>query len=377
MGRLFHQKSVFRTAACFAAFASSGFAQGDLDAPLNALIHVGREGEGNEAASAAVTRLSAAGPSALLPILKAAGRGSSVADNWLRVTATTIVDGARRAKTALPVSEIKGFIRDTKQNESARILAFEILSEADSSEAHGLENELLHDPVQSLRRGAVSKLIASAAAAEGTKAKQLWTEALTAVRDEDQTKTVVAALKKHGVEVNIPRHFGFLTHWSVVGPFDNAERKGFDTVFPPETGVDLKKVYEGKGKSIRWESFHSDDEYGKVDLNKPLTALKESTAYAVTSFVSEGERDVELRLGCKNAWKVWLNGTLLFSRDEYHRGQKMDQYTLKGRLKKGPNSVLVKCCQNEQTESWTVEWEFQLRVCDSAGTGLNFEPLKP
>jgi hypothetical protein len=55
----------------------------------------------------------------------------------------------------------------------------------------------------------------------------------------------------------------------------------------------------------------------------------------------------------------------------------MDQYTLKGRLKKGPNCVLVKCCQNEQTESWTVEWEFQLRVCDSAGTGLNFEPLKP
>jgi hypothetical protein len=75
-------------------------------------------------------------------------------------------------------------------------------------------------------------------------------------------------------------------------------------------------------------------------------------------------------LGCKNAWKIWLNGTLLFSRDEYHRGQKMDQYKLKCRLKKGPNDLLVKCCQNEQTESWTVEWEFQLRVCDGAGTGI-------
>jgi hypothetical protein len=82
------------------------------------------------------------------------------------------------------------------------------------------------------------------------------------------------------------------------------------------------------------------------------------------------ERDAELRLGGKNAWKVWLNGALLFGRDEYHRGQQMDQYTLKCRLKKGANTILVKCCQNEQKENWTVEWEFQLRMCDSAGTAI-------
>jgi hypothetical protein len=30
----------------------------------------------------------------------------------------------------------------------------------------------------------------------------------------------------------------------------------------------------------------------------------------------------------------------------------------------------VKLCQNEQKEKWTVEWEFQLRVCDSTGTAI-------
>jgi hypothetical protein len=30
----------------------------------------------------------------------------------------------------------------------------------------------------------------------------------------------------------------------------------------------------------------------------------------------------------------------------------------------------VKCCQDEQKEEWTVEWEFQLRVCDSTGTAI-------
>lgn len=71
----------------------------------------------------------------------------------------------------------------------------------------------------------------------------------------------------------------------------------------------------------------------------------------------------ELRLGCKNGWKVWLNGEMLFGRDEYHRGMKLDQYKLPIHLKKGKNSILIKCCQNEQTEQWTVEWQFQIRAC--------------
>jgi hypothetical protein len=48
----------------------------------------------------------------------------------------------------------------------------------------------------------------------------------------------------------------------------------------------------------------------------------------------------------------------------------MDQYKLRCHLRRGANTILVKCCQNEQTESWTAEWEFQLRVCDSTGTAL-------
>ena len=34
------------------------------------------------------------------------------------------------------------------------------------------------------------------------------------------------------------------------------------------------------------------------------------------------------------------------------------------------NTILVKACQNEQTEEWTVQWEFQLRVCDETGVAI-------
>ena len=107
-----------------------------------------------------------------------------------------------------------------------------------------------------------------------------------------------------------------------------------------------------------------------VDFNKPFTMLKEVTGYAYAEFDSAEERDAQVRLGCKNGWKVWVNGELLFARDEYHRGAKLDQYKLPVRLKKGKNTVLVKCCQNEQTETWTVEWQFQLRICDATGTAI-------
>ena len=94
------------------------------------------------------------------------------------------------------------------------------------------------------------------------------------------------------------------------------------------------------------------------------------TAYAYHEFESAKAQEVELRLGCKNAWKIWLNGELVFGRDEYHRGQRIDQYKMPIKLRKGSNSILLKLCQNEQKQDWTVQWEFQLRVCDSTGTAI-------
>ena len=343
---------------------------GALDDSLKALTAVEREGRGNEAASTAWKDLVQAGPSALPALLAATGKGSPVADNWLRLAGDVIVDHALRIQQPLPLTEIEAFVKDTAHAASARQLAFDLLQQADQPRADALEPSLLADPVQGLRRGAVQRLIDAGKTKDAPGMKAIYLQALDAVRDEDQTKFLADELKKLGVPVDLPRHFGFLMKWQVIGPFDNTERKGFETVFAPEKELKLDGTYDGKDKPVKWQSFESQDEYGKLDFNKPLGLQKEVTAYATTTFDSRTEREAELRLGCKNAWKVWLNGELIFGRDEYHRGQQMDQYKLQCRLKKGANTVLVKCCQNEQKEDWTVEWEFQLRVCDSTGTAI-------
>ena len=141
-------------------------------------------------------------------------------------------------------------------------------------------------------------------------------------------------------------------------------------VEPVPAKIDLTATYSGKNAEAKWTDYTSTDEYGQIDFNKPFTMLKEVTGYAYTEFESNEERDAQIRLGCKNGWKVWLNGQLIFARDEYHRGAKLDQYKLPVKLQKGKNKILVKCCQNEQTEQWTVEWQFQLRVCDDTGTAI-------
>ena len=162
--------------------------------------------------------------------------------------------------------------------------------------------------------------------------------------------------------------FGWLSRWKVVGPFDNTGGVGFENVYPPETKIDLQAEYEGPSAKIRWQDLKADGDYGLVDFNKPFGALKGVAGYAYTEFQSPRAGPVELRLGCKNGWKIWVNGEFLFGRDEYHRGVEIDQYRLKTQLKAGRNTILVKLCQNELKEDWTKEWEFQLRITDALGT---------
>jgi hypothetical protein len=166
------------------------------------------------------------------------------------------------------------------------------------------------------------------------------------------------------------RHFGFLTDWKIIGPFDNTGNKGFETIYPPEQKIDLTSEHDGKTGKVRWSDYTTSHKYGMVDLNRPYGKLKEVLAYATMDFYSDRAQAVELRLGGKNSWKVWLNGQLLFARDEYHTSAEIDQYPMPAQLQPGRNTILVKVCQNGEVQEWTEEWEFQLRVTDGLGTPI-------
>jgi hypothetical protein len=354
----------------FFALCATSVGAADLAEAIQTLRAVGPEGKGNAAATAAWKVASEAEPNQIVDLIQAVQGASPLAENWLRA-AISAVDERTAAAGKTPVDALTKFIGNRDYEAGARTLAYEVLSARAPEQASGLIDSFLDDPSAALRRHPVARLMTDAdkaAASDKKGAIVLYKKALDAARDEDQIKPLAKKLRELGETVDLPTHFGFLMNWQLIAPFNNAEGKGHEQMFPPEEKIDLKAIYDGRGK--QWVEFKSEDEYGKIDFNKPFGMEKEVTGYAVTDFFSPEERQVELRLGCKNAWKVWLNGKLLFARDEYHRGAQLDQYKLPCTLKKGKNVILVKCSQNHQKEEWTVEWEFQLRVCDSTGTAI-------
>src|SRR5262249_3341564 len=203
--------------------------------------------------------------------------------------------------------------------------------------------------------------------------KKAYHRALKGACDQDQVEAIAKALDKLGDKIDVVKHLGFVTSWHLAGPFDHGKGVGWDVAYPPEKGVDLAAVYDGKGgDKVEWKPHVPREAYGMVDLNKALAKHKGAVAYAHAVVDSPEERLVEVRAGCICAVKVFVNGKEVFAREEYHHGMRMDQYAARATLKKGKNEVLVKVCQNEQKDAWAQSWQFQLRLCDKVGSAVPF-----
>ncbi len=346
----------------------------DLADALSAIKSVGPEGHGNVEASAAWKKLAAGDTDMVVPLLGAMDGANDFALNWLRAAIDSIVGRVISAGGSLPAADLGKFLLDTHHNPRPRRLAFELLTKIDPVTADKLLAGMLNDPSLEIRFDAVQKVIDQAAQSLASSNKVgatlLYQQALNSARNVEQIDGITTKLGELGQPVDTLKLFGFLTEWKVIGPFDNTGRKGFDAVYPPEQKIDFAAEYNGKAGKVKWQDYTVAEKYGKVDLNQPCGKLKDVVAYAATEFISDRAQAVEIRLGGDNSWKVWLNGKLLSGHDEYHFSGEIDQYPMPAQLQPGRNTILVKVCQNEQTEDWAAEWEFQLRVTDSLGTPI-------
>jgi len=363
-----------------AAFQFSGAADvGSLVARIKA---VGKEGAGNADAAAAWRELVKSNSATLIEILTALDDAGPIASNWLRSAVDAIAERTLASGKSLPAGKLEAFVRQTRHNGRARRLAYEWLTRIDVKAPDRLLPGMLSDPGAELRRDAVAVVLNEAKIYLETKqepaARGAYQKALQHARDRDQVNLIAEQLKKLGVPIDLTAHFGFITRWLIVGPFDNSGGKGFHTRFAPDKSVDLKGEYTGKdGKKIGWTEHVTTLAMGKVDFNKSIGHLHGTTAFAFTVVDSPGERPVEVRAASNNAVRIHLNGREIFFREEYHHGMDIDQHVGRGVLKAGRNDILVKVCQNEQTDAWAQEWSFQLRICDTLGGAVPLTVITP
>jgi hypothetical protein len=346
----------------------------EVDGLLKTLQAVGPKAAGQSAAAAAWKELAQADPAQLPAILAGLDGANPLAANWIRSAADAVVERAMRSQQRLPVAELETFLADRRHAAGARRLAYEWIVQVEPAKSKPLLKGMLDDSSLDLRYDAVALRIdeADALRRNGQKAQATaaFRVSLAAATDLDQVRRVADRLKQLGQKVDLAQHFGFLLRWKLIGPFDNTAGKGLAAVYPPERKIEPAGSYSGKHGQVKWIDHATSDELGKVDLNVVLGEEKAVAAYATCEFWAAKPRPVDLRLNTADAAKVWLNGKLLHEHGFYHDGVAFDQYVMHAALQPGRNVILLKICQNEQTEEWARLWDFQLRICDQHGVGV-------
>ncbi len=343
----------------------------DLEAAIQTILKVDKEGKGNDAAVDAMKILNSAKPADIPTLLVHMDDANLLAKNWLRAA----IEGAVQRGGNLPIVEIREFFDDRAHSHLGRLMAYDLLTQSDASASAKIIPTLIDDPSLPLRRMAIDHYLELASKQVEVEAIGSLGFALANARETDQITKLRDELSKRNVQVDLARQLGFLPKWQLVGPFDHSNESAFDTPLGPEVDlqkIDLKAEFEGKkvegspGK-VKWIAYETSDPTGIVNLNDQIGKFKGAITYAFTEFKSDSEQKVQVRVGCINGTKVWVNGELLISEDVYHNGMDPDQYSGTVQLKQGANQIVIKVCQNEQTEPWAQDWMFQLRVCDETG----------
>jgi tetratricopeptide (TPR) repeat protein len=156
---------------------------------------------------------------------------------------------------------------------------------------------------------------------------------------------------------------GIVRDWWVIGPFDNERGRGFGVANPPEKGVDLNGVYDGKERKVSWRRVPVREPLGGVNLDALLRPNDQAAAYAVAFVKSDAERSAALRLGSDEAAKAWWNGAQVLERD-VRRPIAFDQDVVGVVLNEGWNVLLLKVCDQ------TGPWAFRARLTAPDGSAL-------
>jgi hypothetical protein len=309
--------------------------------------------------AAAADRLAAIAADELRLPLAALGDATPAGANWLR---SGLDRAADRLGDSLGSDTLAGLVTDRALAPRGRSLAFGWLEARDPDRAAALLAGMLDEEALDLRRAAVAKLLAEAAAADPAGQLAAHRRALVAARDVDQVEAIATWLTEHGEPTDVAEVLGFVRRWRVSGEYDNVGGAGFAKAYPPEDA--------GTASRADWRRIVSDHKHGEVDLNAAVATKKGVLAYAVAEVEMPAAGPAEVRLGSPCGVVVWVNGRQVMAHEIYHASEAIDQYVASAEFQEGTNTVLVKCCQNEQTEPWAGEWKFQLRITDPLGRPL-------
>ena len=344
----------------------------DFSQAIAALRTISPSDEGNRQAVPLVASLQQASGADLIPVLTAMKDATPVGRNYLAMVANSLY---RKSGSALN-SQLDEFLESTINDGEARYMVLQWLTANDATKRNHKLSSMTEDPSLELRFAAIELALAQAENASSKEAKIAKLIPLfNSARQPTQVIAIAKKLSDLGHQVDMVKHFGFVNDWNLIGPFDNVGEAHFDTVYPVENDLirnksDLSALYDGKKDQARWIQHNTENQEGVVDLAELYNKEKGAIVYAFQTLEFEKPEDIELRLGTINANKVWWNGELVTSNEVYHASMEIDQYIAVAKAQPGINQLVLKLCQNEQTQGWAQDWKFQIRICEADGTAV-------
>lgn len=157
-----------------------------------------------------------------------------------------------------------------------------------------------------------------------------------------------------------------LGDWHFIGPFDNSGGRGFDTAYPPEKEIDLKKRYSGKGEEVAWQEGKFTD--GQVNSLALFKNNNDAVVYLHREVRCRTPMKLPISLGSDDGIAVFLNGRRILANNT-NRGCAPDQEKVTLELKAGKNDLLIKITQGGG--EWGFYFQPQIKV--PATVGWRFE----
>lgn len=135
-----------------------------------------------------------------------------------------------------------------------------------------------------------------------------------------------------------PAKWFYVGSWYVIGPFPNEDRKNIETVFPPESVIDLNAVYTGAGgKPVGWQYLNAPS----CQIEPPDMAPY-AIYYAWTEIKMDRDRDLWIATGSDDRSDLWVNDMPVWRSGNWLKNWNMNEAFRKVHFKQGRNKILVR-----------------------------------
>jgi HEAT repeat protein len=317
---------------------------------------------------AAWTALADSQLSAALPSLVSASSAGSGEDRTCAIAELKrLAQAFRNRGEKQPAGEAFLALHRVADSEELRGYALEGIAQFPTSESSeivikAVEAGQLGDKSAQALAGLAKALLESGRTEQANRAVGLLIARATSA---EAVKEIVDVSRAAGGIPDLARQLGFVTTWTLVGPFPWSPSDGFQKSNIREPNVDPTAVYFVNGKEITWKPFTAQNDMGLVDLGAVLGPQSNATAYGMARILVPADIEAVARMGSDDGVKLWVNGEVVHEHD-VNRGTAIDQDQAPVKLKTGSNVFLIQITQGGGG------WNFCLRLTKPDGAPLAF-----